>query len=372
MARQGRHEYVALLPEMPQYAGLSSPGLRVMYKPSFRQRNLVLREWWLNVAVPKLCREERADGLFCLGNLTPHHPSVPTVVLLQQALYVYQEARARQGFTLRQWLVFKYGCHQFRHLAGNVTVVVQLEAMKERFVSLYPIAASRVHVIRDRGLVPHALAGSCRRSDRDGSAPFAFLCVAAYNPHKNLEVLVEAVKRLRILTKRPFRCLLTVQADQHPGAKKLLNNIEREGLGDVLVCGGLLDPERLSTGYRSADAFILPTLFESFGRPYGEAMQFDLPILTSDRDFARERCRDAALYFDPLDAGSVALAMLAIMEDKDLRSRLVENGRRILEETPTWDEVAARFVELLERAASGQLTTDGRSRSQDTESRAQR
>ena len=38
-------------------------------------------------------------------------------------------------------------------------------------------------------------------------------------------------------------------------------------------------------------------------------MQFGLPILTSDRDFARHICQDAALYFDPLDADSVARSM---------------------------------------------------------------
>ncbi len=37
----------------------------------------------------------------------------------------------------------------------------------------------------------------------------------------------------------------------------------------------------------------------------------------------------------------------------DLRRRLVENGRQVLAESPTWDEIAARFVEVLERTAQG-------------------
>ena len=69
---------------------------------------------------------------------------------------------------------------------------------------------------------------------------------------------------------------------------------------------------------------------------YLDSMSFDLPILTSDRDFAHERCQDAAIYFDPLDANSVAKAMARVMEAKELRRRLVENGRRVLAQTPTW------------------------------------
>ncbi len=99
---------------------------------------------------------------------------------------------------------------------------------------------------------------------------------------------------------------------------------------------------------------IFPTLLESFSRTYLEALYFGLPILTSDRDFARQLCQNAAIYFDPLNAESVAGAMARVMEDADLRQRLVENGQRILAKTPTWDEIAARFVEVLERTAGGE------------------
>jgi glycosyltransferase involved in cell wall biosynthesis len=140
--------------------------------------------------------------------------------------------------------------------------------------------------------------------------------------------------------------------------------IDRDGVGDLLTNTGTLPPDRLSAAYGSVDAFILPTLLESFGRPYDEAMHFGLPILTSDRDFARERCQDAAIYFDPLDAASVARAMARMMEDSDLRHRLVENGRRILAQSPTWEEIAARFVEVLERTARGELPRSAESRPQ--------
>ena len=98
----------------------------------------------------------------------------------------------------------------------------------------------------------------------------------------------------------------------------------------------------------TADAVIQPTLLESFGRVYVESMFFNLPILTSDRDFAHERCQDAAIYFDPLDADSVARSMAQVIEDAALRLRLVENAKRLRWQEPTWDQVAARFVEVLE------------------------
>jgi ubiquinone/menaquinone biosynthesis C-methylase UbiE len=54
--------------------------------------------------------------------------------------------------------------------------------------------------------------------------------------------------------------------------------------------------------------------------------------------------------------------MASVMEDADLRQGLAENGRRILAQIPTWDEIAARFVEVLERTARGKepLRIEGR------------
>jgi glycosyltransferase involved in cell wall biosynthesis len=354
MARLGHHQYVAYLPDMPEYAALDSPNLRVVLTP--RSGNLMTRGWWLNRTVGKICREESADVLLCLGNFAPHFPPIPTVIRLQNAYYVYRDPMACRGLTLREMLIVEYGREHFRHLAGNVSVVVQTEVMRRRLLSQARISPSRVIVIPDRGMSFPATPE--RGGNKNRPSPFTFLTVAVCSPNKNLEVLLEAVKRLRTLTKRPFRCLLTIGPHQHPTARELLARIEREAVADLLVNFGPLPPERLPEVYGSADAFLLPTLLESFCRPYDEAMHFGLPILTSDRDFARERCQDAAIYFDPLDAASVAGAMANVMEDSVLRQRLVESGRRILARAPTWDEIAARFVEVLERTARGELLKD--------------
>jgi len=120
-----------------------------------------------------------------------------------------------------------------------------------------------------------------------------------------------------------------------------------------LINIGPVSRDKIGALYRSADACILPTLLETYCLPYDEELHYGVPMVTSDRDFARSRLGDAAVYFDPLDADSVARAMVAIMEDENLRSRLVERGRHIVQQIPSWDEVAARFAGLLERTARG-------------------
>jgi glycosyltransferase involved in cell wall biosynthesis len=65
--------------------------------------------------------------------------------------------------------------------------------------------------------------------------------------------------------------------------------------------------------------------------------------------------------FDPVDADSVARAMAATMEDENLRSRLVEKSRGIVQQILSWEEFAARFVEVLERTARGELASPDQS-----------
>ncbi|HEY6291292.1 MAG TPA: glycosyltransferase [Terriglobia bacterium] len=354
LARHADHRFVALLPDLPEFVALQRSLQRPNLKLILRRKpaSLLRRHFDLQGTVRRICSAERADALLCLGNFGPRRPPVPTVVLLHNAHYVsISPCAAAASTTLRERLVTAYGRDYLRRLPDGVRLVVQTELMKQRAVAAYGLEPSRIEVIPDGDALPPEAEISKRQ---DGGAAgvhalFTFLCLSRYYPHKNLEVLPEAMKRLPAYSSRPARCLLTIHRDQHPGARRLLGKIE--SLGPVLVNLGPVATGKLAEVYRSADAFILPTLLESFGRTYLEAMRFDLPILTSDRDFARHLCREAALYFDPLDPESVARSMARSMEEGDLRTRLIAGRETVLGQVPSWEEIGDRFVDVLERAA---------------------
>jgi glycosyltransferase involved in cell wall biosynthesis len=362
LAGQKGHQFVFLLPNLSEYAGLNAPGAKMVLRDT--PRSLLRRDLFLNHTLPALCVEERADALLCFGNFAPRRPTVPTVVMLQNAYYLYREPIAEARATLREKMIIRYGQYHLRHLPARVHVIVQTEVMKRRIVTLNLRQPEQVTVIRDRERLPEEWLVPMPGQTDDPSRPFTFLALGHYGPHKNLEILVDAFKKLPSHSGRPARCLITVnpfpwrwhprRAPQrlHPGARRLIRRIEEEKLQQVLVNLGMISGPQVEQAYRSADAFLMPTLLESFARIYHEALQFGLPILTSDRDFAHDACQDAALYFDPLDADSVARSMARMMEDGELRARLAQNAKRLISESPTWDEIAAQFVSVLEKAAN--------------------
>ncbi|MGH9359497.1 MAG: glycosyltransferase, partial [Terriglobia bacterium] len=306
----------------------------------------------LQRAVPRFCAENCIDALLCLGNFAPHRSPCPTAVLIQNAYLAYREPVAERRLTFRERLILAYGRSALRALRNRRDVVVQTAIMRERLLSLQPFDPEKISVITNPLDCADSGLKAVVRSDRE-SRPFTFLCLTRYYAHKNLEILPEALKLVLARTSQQVRCLITISANQHPRARKLLDRIKREGLSHVLTNMGPVPNCRLAHTFASADALVLPTLLESHTRTYSEAMKWGLPVLTSGRDFARGLCGEAALYFDPLDPESVANAMLAIMADQDLRLKLVNAGRRVVAGLPSWDVIAAQFVAVLERTAEG-------------------
>jgi glycosyltransferase involved in cell wall biosynthesis len=336
------HRFVLLLPEEAEHGAPAGGHLKLIICP--KPRSLAARYHFLNHIVPALAQRERADALLCLGNFAPRSPVVPTAVLLHNAHFVCRNRTAEPSMTLRERLTRAYGRYALRRLHPKVHVIVQTPLMRDRVRRELPLHRSRISVI------PNACDGAPDGPRRRISAggPFRFLCLTEYYTHKNLEVLPKALAILPGLTSRRAQVVTTVAPGHHPAARRLVEAIERQGLEHQVVNLGPVSSEDLAAVYRACDALVLPTLLESFSRTYLEAMRFGLPILTSNRDFARSICGEAALYFDPLDAGSVARSMARVMTDPALRHRLAAEGSRRIREFPGWDELAGRFVEVLE------------------------
>jgi glycosyltransferase involved in cell wall biosynthesis/ubiquinone/menaquinone biosynthesis C-methylase UbiE len=353
LAGHTEHHFTFIVPDLDAYKAISGHNIRTIVCKG--GSGLWHRAHLLNYQVPRICREQAVDALLCLGNFVPWKRVCPTSVLLHNAWIVYRDLVAEARRTLREKLITAHARQAYHHLPRDITVITQTQVMKDHLCARYSIASGRVAIVPNTfSLAKTGGDGDRVSSDwNDKAKPFTFLCLAHYYAHKNIEILLDAVLKLSKYTDKSAKCIITIAPEQHPGARRLLERLARgEGAGRIENVGPV-SSSMLPELYRSVDALIFPTLLESFSRTYLEAMNFGLPILTSDRDFAHHLCQDAAIYQDPLDADSVARGMARVMEDAGLRQRLVANGRRILAQAPTWDEIATRFVDVLESAALG-------------------
>jgi glycosyltransferase involved in cell wall biosynthesis len=68
--------------------------------------------------------------------------------------------------------------------------------------------------------------------------------------------------------------------------------------------------------------------YEGFGIPLIEAMQAQIPIITSNVTSLPEVAGKAALLVNPLDVVDIANAMIKLFENVDIQKQLIQQGNQ--------------------------------------------
>jgi glycosyltransferase involved in cell wall biosynthesis len=89
-----------------------------------------------------------------------------------------------------------------------------------------------------------------------------------------------------------------------------------------VVMTGYVSDEELIWLYRNCYANLYPSLFEGFGLPVLEGMQFGAPTLTSNTTSIPEVAGNAAILLDPEDISAWTQSMLSLAADRLERDRL--------------------------------------------------
>lgn len=151
-----------------------------------------------------------------------------------------------------------------------------------------------------------------------------FLYPAITYMHKNHLVLVDA---LRGLPPRHDDIALVLTGGESQQEHLIAERARDLGLAERLVRTGRIQREDLDALYWGARALLFPSRFEGFGLPVLEAMVRNCPVLAADATALPEVVGGAGLLIDPRDATAWTKAMIEILDDDALRSRLIEAGR---------------------------------------------
>ncbi len=93
---------------------------------------------------------------------------------------------------------------------------------------------------------------------------------------------------------------------------------------------------------------VYPSLFESFATQPLQAMKSGVPVITSTSGAMYEICGDAALYANYENFKDLAVKMMLIFKDENLRKTLIEKGK-LHAEKYNWDITANFFWNIIEK-----------------------
>jgi len=315
----------------------------------------IWRIWFDQVGVQRQVRKWGADVLFTLGNLGPIWPEVPHAILFMHPYYIYPLSLFHGILPVSQQLKMVVHRRLFRRSLTRASAIMpQTDVAAIRLQQQYSVPAAKLHVIPPAITLEHAERGGEEgpvggRIRQYANGRMVLLCLTRYYPHKNIECLVQTAGRLREQGIDSFAFVITIAEDQGPGARALMKAIESQELTDRILNLGPVDFEDLADVYRASDALFFPTLLESFSGSYLEAMHYGLPIFTTDIDFARYVCGDAALYFDPEDLDGIVNLLETFIEAHDVADTLRANGhRQVACFGGDWFEKASRYLRVLE------------------------
>lgn len=165
------------------------------------------------------------------------------------------------------------------------------------------------------------------------------LTISAYYPHKNLGIIKKVVDVLEAKGRKDIQFVVTLPTNYYD----MLFPTE---YNNRIINVGFVPSKEGPSLYEECDIMFLPTLLECFSASYAEAMVMRKPIITSDMGFAHCVCKDAAIYFNPVDAEEIAEKLISLVDDKVLQQTLVCRGTQLLSQFGTSEDRASEILDL--------------------------
>ena len=286
---------------------------------------------WEQIELPWFTR---SGVLVSLGNLGP-------VVKRQQAVMLHDAAvfMAPAGFTLkfRAWYKFVH-----RSLASRIPLFLTVSEFSRRQLSTaLNIQAKDILVIRNGVNHVHRIREDLSIVDRLNTKDPFILAVASANPNKNMSVLYELAG---LLSKYRVNIVLAGSRNKQVFARSPGNLTV--GADNIHRVGRVTD-EELKGLYKTAAAFVFPSIYEGFGLPPLEAMACGCPVVASSCASIPEVCADGALYFDPHDVDTLLSHVVNLTTDAGLRAKMVAAGSAVVSRYK-WDRAGDEFYSALE------------------------
>jgi glycosyltransferase involved in cell wall biosynthesis len=150
---------------------------------------------------------------------------------------------------------------------------------------------------------------------------------------------------LQALEKLPERYHMVLVGGEGYGSEAVWDYLRDSRLGERVKGVGHIRREELERLYQAASLLLFPSFDEGFGLPVLEAMAYGLPVVTSHASALPEVGGEAALYVDPHDTHDIAEKVAWVVENPQLRARMVEAGLTRVQ-TFSWRRAAERTLEV--------------------------
>lgn len=127
------------------------------------------------------------------------------------------------------------------------------------------------------------------------------LFVGTIEPRKNLENLLIAFRT--IIKEKSYK--LVIVGNNGWGELKIKDKVKELGISKEVILFGYIEDDMLHTLYKNCEALLMPSLYEGFGLPALEALQYNKPVICTKKSAIPEIDSPFSILIDDESSKSI-------------------------------------------------------------------
>jgi glycosyltransferase involved in cell wall biosynthesis len=162
---------------------------------------------------------------------------------------------------------------------------------------------------------------------------------SADTPLKGLAFLLQAVADIR--RRRPIRLVVIGRPKPKGPIARLVGELD---LAPQVTFTGRISQDAFIREYARAGMAVVPSVYEGFGLPAGEAMACGLPVIATTGGALPEVVGEAGVLVPPRDPTALAAAIEDLLDHPDKAAALGQRGYARVQAHFTWQRAAEKTV----------------------------
>lgn len=164
-------------------------------------------------------------------------------------------------------------------------------------------------------------------------------------PLKGLYYLLQAVAGMS--RSREISLTIVGEPKKRGGTERLIREL---GIGGLINFTGRISDREFNYHYAKAAVAVVPSVYEGFGLPAGEAMACGVPVVSTTGGALPEVVGDAGLLVPPADPPALAQAITSLLDNQNLAMEIGQAGYDRVHRLFTWKRAAEKTVEAYREA----------------------
>ncbi len=233
-------------------------------------------------------------------------------------------------------------------LIRAIAVITNAKIIKDKIIKFYGVDNDRVKIINHQPSTGISKFNpGISKPIKNYNLPKNYIFYPAnFLPHKNHKYIIDVIKTLKTEYKKDISAVFC-GADKGylSKTKKYVSDLNLEK--DIIFLN-FVDDADLPFLYLNSIALTMPTFSGPTNIPPWEAFKMGIPAIYSDIFGIREVYKEAIYYIDPFNSKTMVKAVNDIMENPEVKKRLIDNGKKLLKEN-NFDKDVEQILNIVEK-----------------------